>query len=290
MKWIVALFSRLSLNTLYVLSDLFIYPLAYYVVRYRRKLVRLNLNNSFPDKTDKERKQIEKQFYHHFADLLVEILWAYSATEEQMAEHLVIDNIDEIEQWVNEKKMVFVMLGHFGNWEWITDLHNRFQDKQIKQYNVYRRLKNKTFDRLMLSIRERFSGEGSGIEKNDVLRRLFAINRSGERVVLGMVSDQKVLPRHAHLWTTFLNQDTAFLGGSEVLSRKWDNAVCYLYITQVERGKYNVHAILITLNPKQTQQYEITERFARLLEQNIQEQPHLWLWTHNRWKWKRENV
>ena len=111
---------------------------------------------------------------------------------------------------------------------------------------------------------------------------MLQLRKANVNAMYGMLSDQKPSPRNAHMWTTFLNQDTAFLNGSEVLSKKLGFPCFYAYITSTKRGYYTARLI-----PMQSD--NLTEEYARLLEQNILEQPHLWLWTHNRWKFKRPN-
>ena len=290
MRLLVQILSLLPLQGLYLLGDCLLYPLMYYVVRYRRKIVAKNLRNAFPDKTDKERKVIEKGFYHHFSDLFAEIIWSYRASEKQLREHYILENVPEIEEVIHEKGGIFFVLGHFGNWEWTPEIQHRYSDRRIQQYNVYRRLKNKGADEVMVSLREKRSGRGTGIEKNDLVRRLIALKQAGTMYSLGLISDQKVSPQNTYYRTTFLNQDTGFPGGGEVLAKKFDKAVGYVHSTQERRGVYRVHVYFITKDPAKTEYGYITERFARMLEQNILEQPELWLWSHNRWKWKREDI
>ena len=69
-NWIITL---LPLKILYLFSD-FLYLLLYYFPGYRRDVVRTNLKNSFPEKSELEIKIIERGFYRHLADLFVESL------------------------------------------------------------------------------------------------------------------------------------------------------------------------------------------------------------------------
>ena len=62
--WLLAL---LPFRLLYVLSD-GLYLLMRYGVHYRRKVVRTNLRNSFPEKEEKELREIERKFYHYLCD------------------------------------------------------------------------------------------------------------------------------------------------------------------------------------------------------------------------------
>ena len=287
MKLLLNLFSLLPLRVLYVLGDLFVYPLLYYIVGYRKGIVRKNLRLSFPEKSDGERKALEKRFYHHFVDLAAEVIWSYRATEDDMLAHFESVNVDKVEQWAAQKGGVIFMLGHLGNWEWTAEVQHRFKRPEMRHYNVYRKLNSRSADRMMNAVREKRSGEGSNIEKNTLLRHLVALKKAEARFTLGLIADQKPSPRNAHYWTTFLNQDTSFLDGGEVLAKKFDYVVTYVHVSSPCRGHYIARVDLITDNAPATAPNEITERFARLLEANIREQPELWLWTHNRWKWQR---
>ena len=287
MKRLIHILSFLPLSVLYALGDVLVYPLLYYVVRYRRKIVRKNLHQSFPEKTDVERKAIEKRFYHHLTDLVAEIIWSYRATEEEMSAHFTSINVDKVEAWAAQKGGVIFMLGHLGNWEWTAEVQHRFQNPEMQHYNVYRQLKNRSADEAMNAVREKRSGVGSNIEKNGLLRALVRLKKEQAKFTLGLIADQKPAPQNAHYWTTFLNQDTSFLDGGEVLAKKFDYVVTYVYVTSPKRGYYTARVDLITDDAPRTAPNEITEQFARRLEDNIRQQPELWLWSHNRWKWKR---
>jgi KDO2-lipid IV(A) lauroyltransferase len=107
-------------------------------------------------------------------------------------------------------------------------------------------------------------------------------------VIVGLICDQKPRPEVTHTWVNFLHQETGFLDGGEVLARKFGYPVFYVYITRTARGRYHGDVRILAADPKKTAEGEITTAFARVLEQNIQEQPELWLWTHNRFKWTRQ--
>lgn len=282
----IRILSLLPLPILYGLADCLLYPIMYYVVRYRRAIVHKNIRLSFPHKTDDECRRLEKKFYHHFADTIVEIIYGYRISDSEMHKRLHIEGIDMVQGAIQKTGGVFLLMGHLGNWEWTAELAKRYTDSSIMHYNVYRRLKNESSDKAMLALRAKRGGEGC-IEKNLLLRRLVALRHEGRPISIGLISDQKPSPHSAHVWTTFLNQDTAFLNGAEVLARKFGYAVVYIHINCTRRGFYEARCELITDDPKSTSDGEITLTFAHLLEENILEQPELWLWSHNRWKWSK---
>lgn len=288
MRLLIRIFSLLPLSVLYMISDIILYPLVYYVARYRLKVVRKNLRNSFPDKSHDELKNIEKKFYHHFADLIVEVVYGYRVGDEEMRKRVVFDNVELVENLAHKTHGVIAYLGHIGNWEWVADLHKRFLDPTMVEYNVYRQLKNPASDKMMLELRSKRGGEC--IEKKQLLRKLVALRRSEHPFVVGMLSDQKPSKRSSYVWTQFLNQETAFLDGSEVLAHKFGFSAVYAHICSPKRGYYRIRFEQITDDPELMQPEEMTKRYAELLEQNICAQPEQWLWTHNRWKWGRKEL
>ncbi|MBR7153872.1 MAG: lysophospholipid acyltransferase family protein [Paludibacteraceae bacterium] len=281
----MSILSRLPLRVHHAFADWLIYPLMMYVVRYRRRLVAKNLRLSFPDKTEAERKQIARDFYHQFCYTIVETVYGYRMTDEEMKERVVFEGMDEVNQLVDAAGGGLFMLAHFGNWEWMASVQ-QWVSPGVTELNVYRRLKSEAMDKLMLDIRSKRGG--ACVEKQRILRELVRYRAEKKPVTVGLLSDQKPRPEVTRTWTTFLHQETGFLDGAEVLGKKFGYPVFYLYITREERGRYHVQMQTIAADPKNTAEGEITETYARLLEQNIQEQPHLWLWTHNRWKWKKK--
>ena len=288
MLLLIRILSRLPLPLLYFVADALVYPLMYHVVRYRRAVVAKNLRMSFPEKSAKQRRDLERQFYRRFASTIMEIIYGYRISDEEMRERFVFENVEVVEELAHKNKGVFFMLGHLGNWEWIADIGKRYTDTSIKEYNVYRQQKSPSADQAMLALRLKRGGGGC-IEKKQLLRQLVAMRHADHPITIGLISDQKPSPRNAHVWTTFLNQETAFLDGGEVLARKFGYAVTYVHVESPKRGYYRARFEVITDNPAATNPTEITLAYARLLEQNILESPELWLWTHNRWKWSRMN-
>ena len=288
MRLLIRIFSLLPLSVLYMISDVMLYPIVYYVARYRLKVVRKNLRNSFPDKSHDELKNIEKKFYHHFADLIVEVVYGYRVGDEEMRERVVFENVDLVEDLASKTHGVIAYLGHMGNWEWLVDLNKRFVNPAMVEYNVYRQLKNPASDKMMLELRSKRGGEC--IEKNQLLRKLVLLRRADHPFVIGMLSDQKPSKRSSYVWTQFLNQETAFLDGSEVLAHKFGFSAVYAHIWSTKRGYYRIRFEQITDDPSKMQPKEMTKRYAELLEQNICAHPEQWLWTHNRWKWGRKEL
>lgn len=275
----------MPLKMLYALMQGILYPIAYYVVGYRKKVVRKNIALAFPEKNEKDRKILEKKFYHWFADLIAEIIYGYRISEEEIRERVVFDNLNDIETTIKEHGGTLFMLAHMGCWEWIADVAKRFVDKDIHEHAVYRELKNKNANKAMLELRNKRGGDC--IEKNSLIRKMVLLRKEKGAQTYGMLSDQKPSKNNLDCWVPFLNMEVPFITGSEVLGRKFNYPVYYARITMPKRGYYHIHLEELSTQPALTEDGEITKKYAEKLENNIKLQPHIWLWTHNRFKWHR---
>lgn len=258
----------------------------YYIVSYRLKVVRKNLKASFPEKSDKELRKLERRFYHHFSDYFVETIKLLHISDKEIQERLVFKNAELIKDLMKGDNSGIMYLGHYGNWEWVTSINLLFE-KDALLGQIYRPLKNKIFDDIFLKIRSRF--KSVGIPKNNTLRAIINYKREGQKILIGFMSDQTPAWNNLHYWTKFLNQDTAVFTGVERIAKQTGFWVTYLDIIKVGRGKYTAEVKLITDNPSEEPEFAITEKYIREMEKTILRDPAYWLWTHKRWKYKKED-
>jgi len=279
------LLALLPFRVLFLISDFFYYIL-FYLVRYRRKLVKMNLKNSFPDKTQTEIRRIEKDFYRHFCDYFFETIKLLHISDSQMMKHLILKNKEPLQHILDNKQPVVLLLGHYGNWEWIPSIALQLRlDSETVFGQVYRPLKNKTFDRFFLNLRKQF--KTVNLTKHNVYRDLVSIRKENKNWMIGFMSDQKPSGNQVPHLMLFLNQKTPVLIGTEKIARHTGAAICYLDITCTKRGYYEVDAPIIFDNAAETSEFEITEKYIHYLEQTIRRDPTRYLWTHNRWKLKK---
>lgn len=271
----------------FLLSDC-LYYIVYYLVGYRKKMVRKNLANSFPDKTKEELLRMEKAFFRHFCDYYFETIKLLHISDAEIEKRFVFKNAELIDYFLKEGNSVILMLGHYGNWEWVTSITLAVKGGDSTVIGqIYRPLKNKAFDSFFLKLRRRF--HSVGFAKNDIYREIIKMRRANKKWLLGFISDQKPSYNGIAYWTKFLNQDTATLIGAERIAKQTDSVVCYLDITRVKRGFYEGKVKLISDNPTETPEFEITEKYMRMLEKTILRNPSFYLWSHNRWKYKKND-
>ena len=159
--------SRLPLGVLYILSDISFF-VVYYLVGYRQKVVRTNLSNAFPEKSQEERRQIERQFFRFLCDYAFETIRLLSMSAQEMRRRMVIEGVEDMEKTLEHKPFVFIYLGHYCNWEWISSIPLWAQRTDHVNAQLYRPLKNKVIDELFIELRTHFGA--TNISKYEALR------------------------------------------------------------------------------------------------------------------------
>ena len=277
-NWVVTL---LPMRILYVLSD-FLYLVLFYVLAYRRKVVAENLRNSFPEKSPEELKAIEKKFYRHLADLMVEILKLTHMSKAQSLMRMPITNVELLDRLYAEGRDVAAVIGHYNNWEWLKSLifHCRFQT-----VSIYKPLQDKRFDNFLLKLRNR---EGMILTPMSlIIREILEARKANRRSVYSFITDQTPPKGDIKYWTKFLNQDTPVYLGVEKIASKYDMAIVFFNVQKIRRGYYQYTAELLFEHTSGLPEHVITERHVRRLEEIISEKPEYWIWSHRRWKHKK---
>ena len=279
--WIIG---HLPFRLLFLKSD-FIFYIIYHFFPYRKKIVVQNLKIAFPLWSDDKINKTAKNFYRHFCDLWLESIAGGFKSAKIMGKRMHIINPELCDELFRKGKSVSLVSGHYGNWEW-TNVIQIYQQHKILA--IYKPLSNKYIDRMFKTFRERFGMETVAMEK--ILRVLIEYQNKNIPTMTLFVADQRPMWSQIQYWLDFLNQETPVVLGPEKISKKLDLAVVYFNIKKVNRGYYEAEYILLYEDIKNTAPYEITKRYYEVLEETIKEKPDYWLWTHNRWKHKKENL
>jgi KDO2-lipid IV(A) lauroyltransferase len=271
----------LSPFVLYRVSDL-MFVLFYHVVGYRKKVVRDNIEKSFPEKSQLEVKQIMRGFYRHFCDLIVESLMIFRISSYKAMSRMKFRNPELLDKHFAEGRHVIIAGGHYNNWE----LFAVAVDQSLKHdvYALYKPLNNLFFDEKMRTSRGKFGLRMYSIKK---VKELFDNLQSQSPAAVVFATDQSPSNPQRAYWTRFLGRDTAVLFGAEKFANDYDCPVYFCTLHKIKRGYYEGEFKLVTDNPQGLAYGQLTEMHCALLEADIREKPEYWLWSHRRWKHKR---
>ena len=250
------------------------------ILRYRRAVVRRNLTEAYPDHTPADIRRTERKFYRWMADYFVETIRLAAMSEKEMRRRLRVEGIEAVNRSVADGRSVSLLLGHFGNWEWVSSLPLHITPQAVCG-QIYHRLHSPLADRLFLRLRSRWGARC--IRMQDTLRTITAWHRAAQPSVTGYIADQ--LPGYSsiHLWLPFLRHDTPVFSGPERISSMIGADVYYCRISRPRRGEYLCTFIPLG-NAADATRFDITRRYFSLLQEDIDRTPSMWLWSHRRWK------
>lgn len=283
--WLLRALARLPLWVLYRISDVIFFSV-WYVFGYRKKVVVKQLSDSFPEKSPKEIRRIARRFFRNFSDYIVETIKLLHISDRQMLRRFTFSGTEEMDALLDRDIPVMVLFSHCFNWEWapsVTLWLRNAPGERMHFGQVYRPLKNKWMDELMLRIRSRFNSLNYPMKK--VLRELLEAKRDKIRTATGFMSDQKPYYGDVKHVIDFLNHPTPTLLTSAELAHKLKMGVVYWDISKLRRGHYHIDIIPVADSAADMTPEELTDRYFGLLTRTILRNPSIWLWSHKRWKY-----
>ena len=270
--------------TYYVVENL-IFVLLRYCLRYRMKVVKTNLRNSFPEKDERELAVIRRRFYRTLAEIFVDTINLAGLTPEKGRSLLTVKGLEEQKERVGGRDWI-AMTAHFGCWEYCS-FWGLYDPTQIV-VAVYHPLRSRIVEAFYQRLR---NGDYATTVAMKESLRFYLRNRAGgiggRNLVMGLIADQNPPRRPDSRWFRFLNQDTIFFDGGEKLALRCQLPVYFVKMERLRRGRYEMSFELIYDGKEEVAEYEITQRYVRMLEAEIRRRPELWMWSHRRWKHKR---
>lgn len=277
---LVWLFSKLPMRAFYLISDVLFF-ITYYLIGYRKDVVFNNISVAFPEKSTAEKKLIEKEFFKHFADILVESVKGLTMGKDEILKRYQYKNPELLNSFAGKGRSIALVGSHKANWEWMLNLP---LVSEIDVFAAYKTIRNPHFDKNLKKTRERFGGKS--IVAKEIVREIFSNFKKNQHGVYILLSDQSPTIQKTFYWTEFFGVKVPVHNGLETLAKKFDLVVINFNTKKIKRGYYETEFQLITDAPKELKNNEIIEKYLRLTEKNIRENPPYYLWSHKRFKHK----
>lgn len=251
-----------------------------YLLRYRREVIETQLRTSYPTKSDAEMGSLIREVYHHLATLAVEYFMLAGFGKRRLQKHLHLHGVEQLQQLYEKgHKIVYLALGHYGNWEWFTGFQALLPFTQL---HVLYKPQRGMLNYLMHRLRSKFGTRL--IDKNVAPRTALSLRKAPGNHLLIFVADQTPSPINTHLFVPFLGRSTATFTGMERLANKLDIPILYLDVVRQGIGQYHCQVELLTEQSAASPFGSISYDFMRRLDSTIQRAPAYWLWSHRRWK------
>lgn len=285
--WIFRLKARIlswmPMRLLYIFSGGMAFILCH-IVKYRKKFIISNLQNSLPDKNTREIQKLVNSFYRNLSDIAFETIKLESITREQLEKRVTVEGQDILDRISAKKQGVVVVMSHSGNWEWISQ---RVCFSGIGFDNigvVAMEMTNPYFQQYFTQIRLRLQKGIAEIIPFTQTAKYLASRRHKASMIIA-IADQSPHKDQIQYRTTFLNQNTPVFLGPERIARSLNFAVVFCHVQHTKQGYYKAVFELITDTPQDTPPLFITEKHVKMLENDIITDPAPWLWSHRRWKY-----
>ncbi len=272
---IFKLFRFIPYFILYAISDI-AFLFIYYIHGYRKKIVRENLMNSFPDYSISEIIKIEKKTYKNLCDIILESLLLYSISKDEIQKRMKLLNPELLQSLKKDEERCILIGAHYNNWEWMGLSLSTYLKEDM--YGVYKPLSNKYINKLMLKSRMRFGANiisMNNFAKTILKNQNFSINV--------MLADQSPHKNEVDFYCKFLNQDTPVYIGPEKLINAGNMKLFFIDVQRIKRGYYEMKIIPL-YNKVSKEKGHITRMHVSYLNKLINKKPENWLWTHRRWK------
>lgn len=279
-SFLMKILSSIPFGILYILSD-GIYYLLYYVVRYRRRIVRKNLVESFPEKSEQEIVVIEKKFYHFFTDNILESLKMTTISPKEISRRMKFKNLEAVNSVMKNGKFIALYMGHYGNWEWVSSLPLHMENGAIG-VQIYHELRNKNMNKLVLRNRGRMGA--INVEMRQTVRYIKDMVSSNKIGAVGFIADQSPKKREVRHFLPFLHHNIPVLTGTEKIIKHFGFEAWFLDVKRVKRGYYEAEFVKMHDDPQSLPDFELTALYYKMLEEMIKSRPELYLWSHNRFK------
>ena len=282
MRVLLTLISKVPFAALYFVSHIF-YLLNRFVIRYRYDVVHSNLSNAFPERSEIEIDALTEQTFRNLADIFVESIKGIGISRDELERRMTITASARVRELAEKGTPLIFLTAHYCNWEWLL-LYSCIHLPHPLMV-AYQPFHDQQFDEFMLKARTRFGG--TAVPSTELIRQIL-LNRKSLKT-LALLADQSPSRNERKYWTTFLNQETAFIDGTDSLAWLTKMPVVFVNTKRRKRGHYDVSLEMIAEPPYEKNSHTIVERYARALEAMIQADPSSWLWSHRRWKFSRSD-
>lgn len=279
--WIISI---LPYHIFYLFSD-FVCFLTYNIIGYRKKVVRNNIKLALPHLSDNERLAIENKFYIHLCDMFLEMIKTISISQKEIEKRFTFSNMEVYYDLEKKNKSIALMCAHYASYEWVVSMNYYIN---CKGFGIYKKLANPYFDKLVKNIRSKFKAEL--ITTKETIPTIKENYKKNVISLYGFASDQSPRLNSEHHSASFMGHVVPVHTGAEMLAKRFDMNVIFLRVKKIKRGYYEASFEVLSDDVQSVPNYEITDKFLELVEEQIYEAPEYYFWTHKRWKHIKEKA
>ena len=247
----------------------------------RNKISLDNIRHSFGDYMGKsDITKLYRQVLVHFGQMLFEVPHILRLKQRNLYKYVSLEGENNLLQAIKKGKGVFILTGHFVNWELIAAaVALRFGQLAV----VARPSNNRSLNRLIYELRSRFRTEV--IPKQNGMRKIFTSLKKNK--LIAILLDQNV-DWYNGVFVNFLGRQACVNKGLALMALRTGSPVIPVFPVKQKDGRYKIiigeEVTLIRTGDKTMDVEENTALFTKIIEKQVKEHPDHWFWFHRRWK------
>jgi len=255
--------------------------LAYHILRRERTWALEHLALAFSrEKAHAERKAIAKKSFQNLGKNLFELI-NFNRIKKDPGHQVIIEGKQYLDDALAEGKGLLWITAHLGNWELMAAAMAR---KGYPVNVVARRVYDERLDRVLMDLRETESGRVILRDSPSASRQILQALKNRE--VLAMLIDQDT--RVKGVMADFFGRKANTPAGPAILARRMPVPVLAGFIHRFTDKKHRIVIcppieIVRTADPALDIEVN-TERFNKVIEEQIRAVPEQWVWMHRRWR------
>src|SRR6266851_6700089 len=246
--------------------------------RHGRKVALSNLEVAFGDRfSQREREQIARESFQHFARTMLDLLWSPRLTAEKFSKYIELENIEETARYGPERNFITACY-HYSNFEWFS-LASGFLD--LKGTIISQEFKNSLLDPIFKRLREQ-SGHELIARQGGIVRLYKVLRRKGRTALL---VDLTLHPKMPTVAIDCFGLKTSVTSAHAWLNEQTGVPVIPAHCEPLPNGRYRLvfHPKIETAGRSYQQ---IAQACWDSFEPYVRKNPAPWLWMYKHWRYK----
>ncbi len=241
----------------------------------RQKIVDINLQHCFPEKSQSERDRIKQECYKNIGIALFEVSMCWWWPEKRFQHLVEIHGQEHIENTLASGRGVILLSGHFTSLE----LGGRLLALSLPFQAMYRTQRNPLFDSYLYSKRNSYLVDI--ISRKDTRRLIKGI----KKLIPTWYAPDQDFPKERYIFVPFMGVETATISASSRLAQATGAAMLPFFPERKRDGSGYILRIEPALeNFPSGDAIEDATRINESIETFVREHPDQYMWMHQRFK------